>query len=125
AGVGDTLSRNVKSRAVVHTGPDEGQAHRYIDALIHAQVLDRNQALVVVLRHYDVEFAPARTHEYRVAGPGTAGVYAFVPGLFDGRRNHLDLFLSEPSFFPGVRIQSGDGDAWLPYARLQAGALRQ
>ena len=38
---------------MVRAGAHEGQAQRHVDALLHAQVLHRDQAMVVGHRHHD------------------------------------------------------------------------
>src|SRR5690606_33810135 len=114
---------NIEGRAVVDAGAYEGQAHRYIDALVNAHVLDRNKALVVVLGNHDVEFAPAGAHEHGIPWPGATGINTGGPGLFDGRRNDVDVFPSETSFFTGMRVQSGHCDTGLGNARLDAGTM--
>ena len=54
----DALAGDVERGAVVDAGADDRQAERDVDALVEAEVLDRDQALVVVLRDDDVEARP-------------------------------------------------------------------
>ena len=123
--VGLALPGDVERRAVVGTGAHEGQAQRDVDALVQAQVLDRNQALVVVLRHHHVEAALARLHEDRIAGPGAAGVDALAPRGLDGRQDDAGFLVAEQPAFAGVRIQARHRHARRGHAQRAPALVRQ
>src|SRR5690625_7561579 len=96
---------------MVYARPDKGQANSDVDALLKAEVFDRDQPLIMVLRHHNIKLALARAHENRIARPGTADLNAFGPGFFNGRGNDEDFFIPKLSFFTGMRIQAGHRNA--------------
>ena len=66
-----------------------------------------------------VEFALSRTVEDGV-GRKRSGEIAILRQLGNGRSNDRLLLRAEPSFFAGVRVESGHGDAGrAPKALLQ------
>jgi large conductance mechanosensitive channel len=71
-------ARDVEGRAVVRAGAHQRQAQRDVDALLHAQVLDRDQALVVVHRHHHVELAGAGAARMNTVS-GAKGPLASMP----------------------------------------------
>ena len=76
---------DVERGAVIDAGAQEGQADGDVHPLLDAEILDRDQTLVVILGDDDVEFALARPHEDRVAGPGPAGIDPLAPRRLDRR----------------------------------------
>jgi len=110
---------------VVYAGAHEGQSHGDVHALVQPQVFDRNQPLVVVLGHHDVEVAAPRPHENGVAGPGAAGVDALCAGLPDGGGDVGQILVAELAVFARVRVQARHRDARGGDAQLQAGLVRQ
>ena len=112
---------------MIRAGPHQRQAQGHVDALLHAQVLHRNQPLVVGHRHDRIELADvprrrvARAHEHRVRRERSVGIDAQRPRLRDRRRDVLDLLGAEQAALAGVRIQARHGDA----RRVQAGAAQR
>jgi hypothetical protein len=67
--VGDTAADDVEGRPVINARPHERQADSDINATFKTEVLEWNEALVVVLGDHDVEMALTCTQEHRVWGP--------------------------------------------------------
>src|SRR5215831_11290438 len=120
AGAGD-----IEGRAVIDAGANEGQADRDVHATLDAEILHGDEALVVILRHDDVELTPARPHEDRIAWPRPAGLDAGVAGGLDRRRDLVDVLAPEHAAFAGMRIEAGHGDARARDAVVAASALCQ
>ena len=70
-------SGNIERCAMVDARPDEGQAYCDVDSLIHAQILDGDQPLIVILGYHNIEAPLPGVHEYSVARPGTTRFNAF------------------------------------------------
>src|SRR5215207_5881809 len=95
---------NVKCCAVIHARADERQTDRDVDALIHPQILDRDESLVVILRHHDIEASLPGVHEHGVAGPGSTGLDALRLRLLDRRTEDLLIFGAEETMLARVRV---------------------
>jgi len=100
---------------VIRTGAHQRQAERDIDTLLHPQVFDRDQTLVVVHRHHHIKlarlpgFRPG-PHKHRVWCERATHVQPLLAGPGDGRRNDVELFPAEQSAFASVRIEPGHRD---------------
>ena len=79
--VGPALAGDVERGAVVRAGAHERQPERHVDALLDAQVLDRNQTVVVGHRHDEVELAgwPAASRARMNTVSGAYGPLASMP----------------------------------------------
>jgi len=100
---------------VVGAGAHERQAERDVDAALDAEVLDRNEPVVVRHRDDDVEFARmpggvAGAHEDSVGSVGPAGVDPFAARRGDRGRDDAQLLVAEETAFAGVRVEPGDRD---------------
>ena len=101
---------------MVGAGAHEGQAERDVDALLDAEVLDRDQPLVVRHRHDQVELARvaggmARAHEHRVRRKRAAGVDALGARRAHRRRDEALLLVAEQPAFACMRVEAGHRDA--------------
>jgi large conductance mechanosensitive channel len=89
-------TRDVERGAVVGTGAHHGKAQRHVHAVLQPEVLDRDQALVVVHRDHRVKLAwPALPRACMNTVSGGCGPLASMPcrpGRSHGWRNVLDLF---------------------------------
>jgi hypothetical protein len=109
--VGGAETGDVEGGAVIDAGADEGQADGDVDAVFDPEVLDGDEALVVVLGHHGVEGSGAGSHEDGVGGPGSADVDAFAPRGFDGGGDDVQVLTAEQAVLPCVGIEAGDSDA--------------
>ncbi len=116
AGSARPRAGDVERGAVVGAGAHERQAERDVDAVLDAEVLHRDQAVVVGHRDDDVELARmarrvARAHEDRVGRERAARVDALGARRLHRRRDDAQLLVAEQAAFAGVRVEAGDGDA--------------
>ena len=88
-GVGAAGAGDVEGRAVVGAGAHQRQPQRDVHALVHAQILDGDQSLVVVHRHDHVELAAARAHEDRVGSEGAVQVQPRPPPAWQARSRRV------------------------------------
>ena len=114
--VRSTGSGNIEGRSVVRTGAYQGQTQGHVDAFFNAQILHRNQTLVVVHGHHHIEFTPhtwlvARTHKDRIRRPRATHHTTLRLRRSHGRCNHLDFFPPKKAALPRMRIESRHGDA--------------
>ena len=79
---------------MVDAGPHERQPERDVDALVEPEVLDRDEALVVVLRHDEVELAIARE---RIAETEALARAASAPASTADIRSAVTRVLGEHS----------------------------
>jgi hypothetical protein len=106
--IGPPGTSDVERRAVVGARATYRQAQRDVDALVNAEILDRNQPLVVVHRNHHVEFprfacACTRPHEDGIRWERTADIHTGPSRRFDRRRNDVDFFPPKEAALPGVR----------------------
>src|SRR5262245_6999469 len=92
---GAPLAGPAERGPVVGRGADDRQSDRRVDAALEAEHLDRDVALVVVLRDADVELALVSAREEGVAGPGAADVDPLGPRRLDRGRDLLDVLAAE------------------------------
>ena len=128
AGSARPRAGDVERGAVIGAGANERQAERHVDAVLDAEVLHRDQPVVVGHRDDDVELAGmpggvARAHEHGVGRERAARVDAFGARRLHRRGDDAQLLVAEQAALAGVRIEPGDGDARL--APPRTGALRR
>ena len=114
--IGPSRAGQIEGCAVVRAGAHEGQAQRHVDALLHAQVLHRDQPLVMGHGHHQVKFAGmvgrvTGTHEDGVWRKRALRIDAFLTGRCNGRRDGGDLFIAKKTAFPCVGVEPSHGDA--------------
>ena len=116
--IGTAAAGDVERGAVVGAGAHERQAERDVDAVLDAEILHRDQAVVVRHRDDDVELAGmaggvAGAHEHRVGRERAARVDALGARRLHRRGDDAQLLVAEQAALAGVRIEPGDGDARL------------
>ena len=79
--------------------------------MLQPQVLDRNQALVVVHRDHDIELARAGAHEDGIGRMRSTDIEPFGPRLLHRRCDLLDFLAAEQAALARMRIDAGDRDA--------------
>src|SRR5699024_9688570 len=128
------LARQGKAGAVVHTGADDGQAQRHIDALhglprllftvVHeAHRLEGDVPLVVVHTDHDVVPAAQCLAEHAVGRDGPDGIDPFGLGRLDGGLDLFDLLGAEQAVFAAVGVQAGHRHFGLLDAHIPAGLV--
>ena len=116
----DPKARDIECRAVIRAGAHERQAQCDVHPFFKAEILHRDQALIVVLSHHDVEPALARLHIHGVARMGAAGIDALFSGRLNGGPNDPDLLISEETTFTGMRVEARNGNTRGRYAQRLA-----
>src|SRR5262245_20243645 len=107
----DASPGDVEGGAVIRAGPHERKAERDVHAPRQAEILDGDEALVVVLRDHDVEAAHASLHEDGVSRPWPARIDGFALRRPDCGSDDALLLVAEHAAFAGMRIDTGHGDA--------------
>ena len=107
---------DVERRAVVGAGAHERQAERDVDAVLDAEVLHRDQAVVVRHRDDDVELArmPGALRARMKTVSGANGPLASMPSAraaATAGRDDAQLLVAEQAALAGVRVEPGDRDA--------------
>jgi hypothetical protein len=82
------------------------EAAQHGHAALETKKLQRDLALIVIHAEHRVVIAPPRFDPDRVGREWPFGMVAAFARLLDGRRDHIDLFASEQSAFPRMRIIS-------------------
>ena len=108
---------------MVWAGTHQRQAQGHIHPLVQAQVLHRDQPLVVVHRHHHIKCAgffwgAAGPHKYRVRRLGAFHVQALRPRDCNGGGNVLDLFAPHMACLARVGIEPSHRNARRPAQRL-------
>ena len=88
---------------MINTRSNERQTHCDIYALIHTQILDRDQTLVMILGNYDIELSLSGIHEHGVARPRAAGIDAFRLRLLNRGLDDRLIFAAKHAMLTGVR----------------------
>src|SRR5674476_1665422 len=101
---------------MIRAGAHQRQAECDVNALFYAEVLHRDQALVVVHRHHRVKLAglaafAACAHENRIGCKRATDLQTMRASGSYGRRNDVNFFASKQSTLAGVWIQARDTDA--------------
>ena len=127
-GLCESLARNVEGGSMIGTGSYQRQAQRHVHALVHAQVLDRNQALVVVHRHHHIELAcalrgAAGPHEHGVRRQRPRHVKALGARCSHRWRNHLDFLPAKQPSLAGMRVEARHGHSRAAAQAAQQGCI--
>src|SRR5882724_7309551 len=104
-GPGLALAGETKRGAVVgaraHKRQPEGDVHGFIEI----DRLQRGEALVVIERDDDVEFAAQRSREQRVARLAARKAGKLGADFFQGGIDKVDLLVTEEPALPRVRVE--------------------
>src|SRR5581483_3357510 len=107
--IGFSRAGDVERSAVVDRRPDDRQAQRDVDRLAERDQLHRNEPLIVVAGHHDVELAPGGTNEHRVGRKRPGHVDAARSTGRNRRDDRALLFGAEHAVFAGMRVEAGNG----------------
>ena len=110
---------------MVDRGADDRQPDRDVHAFLDSVELDRDQPLIMILRHDDVEFAASSPHEDRIRRERAGNIHPRSLRLLDRRGDDLDFLAAEQAAFARMRVQPGDGNARLGDPECLAAFLRQ
>src|SRR5215213_11509588 len=97
-------SSDVEGCTVIHARSDERQTHRDVNSLVYAQILDRNQPLIMILSDHDIELTFPGVHKYGVAGPRPTDLNAFRLRLLNCRFDNRLIFGAKETVLAGVRV---------------------
>src|SRR5574339_835529 len=122
---GFPCSGDVECRTVIDAGADKGQSNGDIHAFVYAQVLDRDQALIVILGNHNIETSLAGVHEDSIARPGSAYIYPFGLGLSDCGTDDFLVFRPKESVLASMRVQPRHGDPVTCNTQLGHGTIGQ
>ena len=91
------------------------------DALVKSLQLKGDLALVVIHGHHSVKIPVKGLDEQNIGRERSVSVNSHFPGLFNGRRNHIDFLPAAFSALAAVGIQGSQGKPRL----LNAGILKR
>src|SRR5262245_29552545 len=94
------------------SGKNRLESRRDGHALVEADQLGRDLALIVVHHHDAIEFALERAHEDGIRGDGSGAGNSFPSQLVHRRPDDPYLFIAEEAVLAAMRIERGDADAW-------------
>src|SRR3989338_6359980 len=106
----EALAGDVQRAAVIRRGADERQAEAELTSLIPREHLKRNQPLIVIPAHHRI--IPLWVDEESVRRKRALNAGARGAEAAKDRRENPPLLVPEGARFPGVGIQSADGQAW-------------
>lgn len=113
-GIGEVFSGDGKGGAVVRAGAGFWQAEGDVYGVVEIEQFERDEPLIVIHGDHCVELAACGIAEDGIghAGAGEDGGSGFIEAL-DGGGDDADFFVAKGTVFPGVGVESGDGDARL------------
>ena len=96
---------------MVGAGAHKGQSEGDIDPLLHTQIFDGNQPLVVVHGHHHINgiglaTLSARAHENGIGRPWPTHNHPFRFGNFYGRLDDVHLFAPQQTTLTCMRVKS-------------------
>ena len=103
--------RQIERRAVVDGGANDRQAERDVDRGVERDQLGRDMALIVILRHDEIELAARSPVEDRVAGNRARHINAIRLRHLDARYDLFGFFVAKQTVLAAMGIESRDGDA--------------
>jgi hypothetical protein len=108
--VGDALARDVKGSAVVDRTAIDGQAEAHVDGAVKGHQLDRDVALVVILRDDQVEGSLVGAMEDGIGRNRAMGVDPLSLRGSNGGGDLGVILVTEEAAFATMRVEARDRD---------------